>query len=215
MSAEREPRRECAAKAERSDDAEGGLRVGVGDSVGVVGWDKQSAEGVRGWDLNKVLPTYSGSRHAPLRTARQSGWLLSCDWHFVRPLRPTARFFSEPLFVERGTTSENMSERGARTPARMRRQGGAQRRRGGRTTGGGGREDSNKVLPTYSGSRQAPLGRRANRAVCCLAIGTSYAPSDPRRCHCRCHCHCHCHCRCHCRCHCHCHCRCHCHCHCH
>ena len=42
-----------------------------------------------------------------------------------------------------------------RTSARMRRQGGAQRRRGGRTTGGGGREDLTKVLPTYSGSRQA------------------------------------------------------------
>ena len=30
VSAKREPRRECAAKEKRSDDAEGGLRVGVG-----------------------------------------------------------------------------------------------------------------------------------------------------------------------------------------
>ena len=42
-----EARRECAAKEERSDDAEGGLRVGVGDSVGAVGRDEQIAEGVR------------------------------------------------------------------------------------------------------------------------------------------------------------------------
>ena len=79
-------------------------------------------------DLNKVLPTYSGSRHAPLRTARQSGWLLSCDWHFVRPLRPTARFFYRaPLRRRGGPTSEDTSEREARTSARMRRQGGAER----------------------------------------------------------------------------------------
>ena len=37
----------------------------------------------------------SGHASRP-RTARQSRWLLSCDWHFVRPLHPVSRF-SEPL----------------------------------------------------------------------------------------------------------------------
>ena len=45
-----EARRACAGKPERSEGAQGGLRVGVGDSVGAVGRDELTAEGVLvGW----------------------------------------------------------------------------------------------------------------------------------------------------------------------
>ena len=39
-----------------------------------------------------------GPRTPPLGAARQSGWLLSCDWHFARPLHPLSRF-PEPLYT--------------------------------------------------------------------------------------------------------------------
>ena len=51
-----EARRKCAGKAgAKRPAAQGGLRVGVGDSVGAVGRDQQTAEGVRAGGTNKVL----------------------------------------------------------------------------------------------------------------------------------------------------------------
>ncbi len=48
--------------------------------------------GLQRWPVKLVG---SGRASRP-RTARQSRWLLSCDWHFARPLQPPSRF-SEPL----------------------------------------------------------------------------------------------------------------------